>query len=178
MRMLPPLVVVFTGLAMVACGNGGADRGSPAGHETIPRPPPPQSGAETPPEDKAAEAPAASWVQVTAGTFQMGSPAAEGCRENGETRHEVTLSQAFEIQSTEVTQGQFADRMGYNPSHFHACGLDCPVETVTWHEAAAYCNALSAAAGLASCYTCSGSGKEAACTDTERHAGAEIYSCP
>ena len=76
-------------------------------------------------------------------TFMMGSPASELGRWDDETEHEVTLTGDFEIQSTEVTQADFEALMGYNPSWFSTCGDDCPVETVSWYEAAAYCNALS-----------------------------------
>ncbi len=39
--------------------------------------------------------------------------------------------------------------MAFNPSSNTTCGTDCPVESVSWHEAAAYCNALSLAEGFA-----------------------------
>ncbi|MFC1610010.1 hypothetical protein ACFL6C_03570 [Myxococcota bacterium] len=47
-----------------------------------------------------------------------------------ETQHEVTLTKDFEIQSTEVTQGEFETLMGYNPAYFPSCGADCSVEHV------------------------------------------------
>ena len=40
---------------------------------------------------------------------------------------------------------------------------DCPVEQVTWNEAAAFCNAQSEVHGLDRCYTCSGEGSMTAC---------------
>ena len=55
----------------------------------------------------------------------------------------VTLTKGYWIFRNEVTQGQFQAIMGYNPSRFQTCGRNCPVETVSWHEAAAFCNALS-----------------------------------
>jgi formylglycine-generating enzyme required for sulfatase activity len=96
-------------------------------------------------------------VQICAGTFMMGSPLTEGGRTSRENLHEVVLTHDFEIFETEITQGDFTAVMGYNPAEFLSCGSNCPVETVSWHEAAAYCNELSAAAGLGACYTCSGS---------------------
>ena len=62
-----------------------------------------------------------TWVTIAKGSFTMGSPTSEPCRTTGmgqETLHKVTLTRSFEMQSTEVTQGQFASLMGYNPSHF------------------------------------------------------------
>jgi len=47
----------------------------------------------------------------------------------------VTLSEGFYIQTTEVTQGQWSDLMGGNPSFFSGCGEDCPVEQVSWDDA-------------------------------------------
>ena len=87
---------------------------------------------------------AGPWATIPGGTFQMGSPVTENCRVKDETQHQVTLTHKFEIMTTEVTQGHFQAVMGYSPSHFNSCGGTCPVERVTWHEAAAYANALSA----------------------------------
>ena len=103
------------------------------------------------------------WVHILAGTFAMGSPETELGRRDNELQHTVTLTRAFEIQATEVTQAQFVTMMGYNPANFVDC-VNCPVENLTWHEAAAYCNALSAAEGLPACYTCTGSTAATACT--------------
>ena len=119
-----------------------------------------------------------TWVPIPAGTFMMGSPASEACRETDEDRHQVTLTRSFEIQSTEVTQAQFESLMGYNPSNFKACGSDCPVERINWHEAVAYCNALSSLNGHSPCYTCNGSGTSVTCDVAPVYAGANIYSCP
>jgi len=118
-----------------------------------------------------------TWVTLKAGTFQMGSPATESCRVLDETRHSVTLTSRIVIQSTEVTQDQFWSVMHYRPSFFSACGT-CPVETVNWHEAAAYGNALSARAKLTPCYTCSGSGASVTCQEATGYRGRAVYKCP
>jgi formylglycine-generating enzyme required for sulfatase activity len=44
---------------------------------------------------------------IPAGTFTMGSPVTELDRDDDKVQHEVTLTQAFYIQETEVTQGQW-----------------------------------------------------------------------
>jgi formylglycine-generating enzyme required for sulfatase activity len=93
------------------------------------------------------------WVTVEPGSFDMGSPAGEAGRFDNETRHRVTLTRAFAMLSTEVTQTQFEVRMGYNPSRFAACGPSCPVESLNWHEAA----------GWAACYACTGEGPGVLC---------------
>jgi formylglycine-generating enzyme required for sulfatase activity len=116
-----------------------------------------------------------SWVRIQDGTFTMGSHPNEPCRFSNETQHSVTLSRVYQIMATEVTQGQFGAMMGYNPARFSGCGDACPMESVTWHEAAAYCNALSKKAGLPKCYVCNGSGAPAVCSlDTSLP---DIYSC-
>ncbi len=51
--------------------------------------------------------------------------------------HRVCLDD-FKIDKYEVTQSQFKQVMGNNPSRFSTCG-DCPVEQVTWLEAMEYC---------------------------------------
>ena len=117
------------------------------------------------------------WTTIKAGTFKMGSPTGEKCRGSDETQHQVTLSNNFMIQSTEVTQAQFNAVMANKPSKFTSCGGTCPVEQVTWHEAVAYCNALSQKDGLTACYTCTGSGKSMTCKETMATVGKGIYSC-
>jgi formylglycine-generating enzyme required for sulfatase activity len=71
---------------------------------------------------------------ISAGTFMMGSPATELGRQADEIQHEVTLTQAFYMQTTEVTQGQWQAVMGQNPSRFQNCGPNCPVESVSWSD--------------------------------------------
>lgn len=84
---------------------------------------------------------------VPAGTFQMGSPSALIGRHDDELQHPVTLTHAFYLMEREVTQAQWTAVMGSNPSHFSACGPDCPVESVTWTEAVAFAKKASARDG-------------------------------
>ncbi len=74
------------------------------------------------------------FVYIPPGTFTMGSPFNEPERDNDEVQHQVTLSQGFHLQTTEVTQGQWERVMGSNPSRFKSCGPDCPVEMVSWED--------------------------------------------
>lgn len=96
------------------------------------------------------------FAYIAPGTFTMGSPAGEAGRFRDEREHSVTLTRAFFLQQTEVTQRQWRMLIGNNPSAFASCGDSCPVETVNWYEALAYANVLSDAEGLARCYTLSG----------------------
>jgi formylglycine-generating enzyme required for sulfatase activity len=117
------------------------------------------------------------WMPIFCGTFTMGSPATEPCRSTDETEHRVTLTRPFEMQTTEVTQQQFKSVMGYLPAPY-GCP-SCPVEHVDWHQAAAYCNALSNLAGRAGCYDCATSGN-LMCAEKAIYRGPSgtIYSCP
>lgn len=96
------------------------------------------------------------FVAIKPGTFMMGSPQGEPCRYPDERQHNVTLTRGFCMSETQVTQGQYQALMGENPSHFATCGNNCPVEQVTWHKAAEYCNKLSDKEGLEKCYEQSG----------------------
>jgi formylglycine-generating enzyme required for sulfatase activity len=74
-------------------------------------------------------------VRIPAGTFMMGSPASERGRLADEgPEHQVTLTQDYYMGKYEVTQRQWVAIMGSNPSHFTSCGLDCPVELVSWND--------------------------------------------
>jgi formylglycine-generating enzyme required for sulfatase activity len=98
------------------------------------------------------------YVRIEPGVFTMGSPAGELGRGAGEVQHQVTITQAFLMKTTEVTQAEWQAVMGNNPSWFRAggggaaCGGNCPVEQVSWNDAVDYVNRLSDAAGLARCY--------------------------
>jgi formylglycine-generating enzyme required for sulfatase activity len=93
------------------------------------------------------------FVFIRGGTFMMGSPPSEAGREKDETRHRVTVS-GFTMGKYEVTQREYREIMGSNPSQFR--GDDLPVENVTWFEAVQYCNARSVRETLARAYTIRG----------------------
>jgi len=92
------------------------------------------------------------YVRVEPGSFDMGSPVNEFGRFDNERLHRVTLTRPFAIKVTEVTQREWQDVMGDNPSFFVACGGDCPVERVAWVDAVDFVNRLSDAQGLQRCY--------------------------
>ncbi len=85
-------------------------------------------------------------VLIPAGKFMMGSPATEAGRGSDEgPQHEVTISKPFYMGLFEVTQEQYEQVMGVNPSSFK--GAKNPVETVCWDEAVEFCRKLSARTG-------------------------------
>ena len=72
-------------------------------------------------------------VLIPPGEFMMGSD------------HQVRLTQAFYLGVSEVTQGQYLQVMGSNPSRFS--GDDrLPVDAVSWEDASEFCRKLSALA--------------------------------
>jgi len=75
------------------------------------------------------------FVRITPGAFKMGS------EEEGPI-HEVTLSKAYYLQTTEVTQAQWQAVMGTNPSASR--GPDLPVEMVSWNDAHEFLRKLNA----------------------------------
>jgi sulfatase modifying factor 1 len=90
----------------------------------------------------------AAFKQIPAGTFTMGSPATETDRQDIETQHPVTISKAFYIQTTEVTQGQWKAVMGTEPwkgKSFVKEGPNYAASYVSWDDAVAFCKKLSEA---------------------------------
>ena len=86
-------------------------------------------------------------VFISGGTFQMGcTPEDAECYSNESPRHSVTLS-SFEIGKYEVTQGQWEEVMGSNPSYFDTCGDNCPVEQVSWNDTQKFIITLNSQTG-------------------------------
>ncbi len=71
-------------------------------------------------------------------------------------KHTVVFTHRFEMGVTEVTQEQWMDVMGNNPSYHQDCGPTCPVEQVSWFDVILYTNRLSAKHGLEPCYVIKG----------------------
>ena len=118
-------------------------------------------------------------AHIPSGSYTMGSPPNEVGRAGGEgPQHKVTLTRSFAMMRYEVTQKAFQDVMKYNPSSFKSCGNNCPVENLTWHQAAHFANQLSLRQGLPQCYNCVGSGASVVCTLKNNYkSGSNYYSC-
>jgi formylglycine-generating enzyme len=113
---------------------------------------------------------------IPAETFTMGSPRHEvGRFKEEETQHEVSLTRPYFMGVFEVSQAEFERFMGYQPSQNDDCA-NCPVENISWYEAAAFTNAVSTTAGLAQCYACTGSGVDVECELLDTWA--TPYDCP
>jgi len=87
--------------------------------------------------------PVANMVWIRPGSFAMGSPGDEQDRRDDEgPQTSVTIRRGFWLGIYEVTQQEYLTLMGTNPSDFPG-DLRRPVETVSWHQAVAYCAALT-----------------------------------
>ena len=78
---------------------------------------------------------------IKGGTFQMGS----NDYDDEKPIHSVTVS-SFYMSKYEVTQKQWRDIMGTNPSHFKNCD-NCPVEKVSWNDIQDFIKTLNAKTG-------------------------------
>ncbi|MBN2652486.1 MAG: SUMF1/EgtB/PvdO family nonheme iron enzyme [Spirochaetales bacterium] len=117
---------------------------------------------------------AGNFVEVQAGSFDMGSESAnaeedeyaqarndDGEREGAIELPTITIDRAFYICNVEVTQKLWFEVMQSRPSAFIDDSTDAnflvsmnrPVENVTWSEAITFCNKLSRIAGLEEVYT-------------------------
>jgi formylglycine-generating enzyme required for sulfatase activity len=110
-------------------------------------------------------------VRIPPGKFTMGSPLEEQGHKHNEKQHDVEITRPFWMGAYEVTQKQFRELMGYNPSYFGVNtrpkknvrfayqfepggGIDrvpkgddteeYPVENVVWGEGVGFCDRLTA----------------------------------
>ncbi len=121
-----------------------------------------------------------TWVSTPAGTFWMGCvPEDSDCFDDEKPQHQVTLP-AFQITRSDITQAQYENVTGRNPSYYQeATGYppcpNCPVEMVTWFDADFFCQAIggrlpteaeweyAARAGTDTIYLC---GDDPSCLDS------------
>ncbi|MCL4203134.1 MAG: SUMF1/EgtB/PvdO family nonheme iron enzyme [Pirellulaceae bacterium] len=102
---------------------------------------------------------------IPPGEFMMGShDREETYKEDEGPRHRVGLTRPFYLGACEVTQGEYTQVMGINPSSYSAKpgqgqpqGIGefttrHPVNCVSWLDAVAFCNKLSEMEGLQPCY--------------------------
>ena len=94
---------------------------------------------------------------IPPGTFDMGSPESEPKRSNNETLHKVTITEPKLVGVYPVTQGEWTQLMGSNPSHFTGkAGVISkllgrqdtdtsrfPVEHVSWDDAQEFIEKLN-----------------------------------
>jgi formylglycine-generating enzyme len=127
-----------------------------------------QQAARTAPPKEITNSIGMKLVAIPPGKFTMGSSATELNRGDDERQHDVEITKPFCLGTREVTQQQFKNVMGYNPSFFSKEGTarpgesyqadsqpagrkanvpadtsNYPVENVSWHEAVEFCRRLS-----------------------------------
>lgn len=90
---------------------------------------------------------------IPEGTFTMGckpgrDDVAGGCYEREVSARSVTLTKAYYLMEHEVTQGEWEQVMGFNPSSFVSCGRGCPVEQVSWNDLRVFIEKVSARDGV------------------------------
>ena len=130
-----------------ASSSSTASGGEPTTSPTISEP------TAAPVETAEPVAPPEGFILITGGSFEMGSPDTEAWRSADETQHTVTVSD-FYISAYELTQQEYEAVMGTNPSNF--IGENLPVDSISWLDAIAYCNARSEQEGLTPVYTIEG----------------------
>ena len=108
------------------------------------------------------------FVRIKGGTFIMGSPLAEAGRLSDEVQQAVRVND-FYMGMFPVTQREFQEVMGFNPSHFRGDLL--PVENVSWFDVIEFSNRRSVIAGLTPVYTITGEGNQRVVTWDERANG-------
>ena len=113
------------------------------------------NAAENVAQPKKGAKPAIDLVRIAAGEFWMGgSDSDPRAKPTEKPRRKVKINRAFFLGRTEVTQAEYEDVIGSNPSAFSAKGankarakeLDTskhPVESVSWLDAVRFCNRLS-----------------------------------
>ena len=87
------------------------------------------------------------FILIPPGSYKMGILSDYLKTQPPPEHHLVTLTKPFYMQTTEVTQGQWREIMGQNPSFFKACGNDCPVEQVSWNEVQLFIKRLNETEG-------------------------------
>lgn len=82
------------------------------------------------------------FVLIPAGTFMMGEDPSLGEGKSDEKpQHEVTISKPYYIGAHEVTQKQWQEVMGSNPSRHR--GENNPVDSVSWNDAQIFIKKLN-----------------------------------
>jgi formylglycine-generating enzyme required for sulfatase activity len=88
-----------------------------------------------------------AFVLIPAGSFDMGSPLDEADRGSSETQHQVTITQPFYMQTTEVTLEQWRNVMGRRFFARKKGSADMPVVKVSWHDCIKFIQRLNQMTG-------------------------------
>lgn len=126
-----------------------------------------------------------TFCKIPAGKFWWGSTiendvCAKRSTYNPKANVAVQLTHNFEMMEAEVTKGGFNSVVSYYPKQYYSGNalchdLACPVVTLTWHEAANFCNSLNSNAAD-NCYSCINNGTTSI-TCTMADSITNIYEC-
>jgi formylglycine-generating enzyme required for sulfatase activity len=92
-------------------------------------------------------------VVIPAGQYVQGAvPGDSYVKPDEFPRRTVKITRSFWMKSTHVTRSEWKNVFADDPSMFRRCGSNCPVTNINWWEALAWCDEVSARAGLPKCY--------------------------
>ena len=86
------------------------------------------------------------FISIPAGSFTMGSPEKEKGRSDHEKQVPVTITRAFELGKTVVTQKQWTEVMGTDSWHWQdlkETGDNYPAVNISWDDASLFCEYLT-----------------------------------
>ena len=114
-------------------------------------------------------------VFVKGGTFTMGCTSEQSdCDSDEKPTHRVTVSD-FYMGKYEVTQKQWREIMGNNPSKFSGCD-NCPVEQVSWNDVQKFIKKLNQKTGKKYRLPTEAEWEYAARGGVETHGRASLYA--
>ncbi len=87
------------------------------------------------------------FIEIPSGSFQMGDTGAYAGDSDELPVHTVTIAEDFYMGKYEVTQAQWNTVMGTTPSNYSQCGVDCPVEQVSWDDVQTFITTLNTQTG-------------------------------
>ncbi|MFK5984577.1 MAG: SUMF1/EgtB/PvdO family nonheme iron enzyme [Pseudomonadota bacterium] len=79
-----------------------------------------------------------SFIKIKAGCFNKNLNA---------NTEKICINEDFLLAKYEVTQKQWFDIMGNNPSRFKDCGTDCPIENISWFDIQGFIRKLNQQTG-------------------------------
>ncbi|WP_407281767.1 formylglycine-generating enzyme family protein [Methanolobus sp. WCC1] len=125
------LAVLLLAISVTGCTSedNGSDNGNDAGSSS--------AGAASPTGNEYTNSIGMQFQRIDAGTFDMGTSKYA----YSQPIHEVRIGDAFYIGTYEVTQAQWEEVMGSNPSEFS--GDDNPVDSVSWNEVQEFISKLN-----------------------------------
>src|ERR1700681_3266041 len=132
MKHFSCLTIVATAAALISISGCEKQQKTPPKPAVIDNPQAQEKDPPKPPEPFTNSI-GMEFVWIPPGNFMMGSPKEEKERQANETQHKVTLTKGFYMSVYTVTQEQWQEVMGNNPSDFKG-EKNLPVETVSWED--------------------------------------------